>query len=314
MDSILKGALSDPVLFHALSLVLTLAANANVPNVEALTYRGEALKHMQVAMVDRRWKPTVSAITAMLMLIGYEYRIKGGDGGSISTHVRGVQVVMNMYQAENVAIVGQIRRALFWQHLLSCFVLGTLRLLSHEMYDDWKWPRYKEPQSRCTTPDGFSGLALGWLLEFAIILQDLTMLCTAVDTCAISGDTFFVDDAQANLESQSVDLLNASCVSCSSADSIYEACIYATYLCIYKLSIGIWNSCFIPEVCVDRILLRLANTAQDPRWTLSPSLLLWLLFVLGGLTERSSIKQRVKALIESAFSTRSRRYTSNEFL
>jgi hypothetical protein len=51
MDSVLKGALTDPILFFALSLVLTLSVNANVPNVEILTYRSKLLQGMQTAMV-----------------------------------------------------------------------------------------------------------------------------------------------------------------------------------------------------------------------------------------------------------------------
>ncbi|KAI8930411.1 hypothetical protein NX059_012491 [Plenodomus lindquistii] len=115
MDSILKGALTDPTLFHALSLVLTLAVNTNVPNVEILTYRSKLLESMQIAMVYPGWQPTASTITAMLMLIGYEYRIESGDTGSISTHIRGVQRMMSLYQVESIAVVAQMQRALFWQ-------------------------------------------------------------------------------------------------------------------------------------------------------------------------------------------------------
>jgi hypothetical protein len=301
LDRILEGALTDPALFHALSLVLTLAANANVPNVEILTYRGEVINGLRTSMSASGWKPNVSSITAMLMLIGYEYRIESSDSDSISTHIRGVQAMMGMYEAENIAVVEQIQRALFWQDLLSCFVLGTIRLLSHDMYNDWKYPRHLEGIPRWKTPTGFSGMIEGWPLDFAFVLQDLAMLCMIVDASASTGDTLFADDVQANLESRLVDLLSASRLSRSSVDPIYEACIYATYLCTYKLSVGIWNGCFVPEICVDRILSCLTHAVHDPRWAWSPSLLLWLLFVAGGLTGRLSMRQRVKTIVERVF-------------
>jgi hypothetical protein len=72
MEAVFKGALSDPALFHALSMVLSLAANKGVPNVECLTHRGELLGNLRTAM----WNPLklshVSTLTAMLLLIGIE--------------------------------------------------------------------------------------------------------------------------------------------------------------------------------------------------------------------------------------------------
>jgi hypothetical protein len=234
------------------------------------------------------------------MLIGYEYRIESGVAGNIFTHIRGVQMMMSLYQAGNIAVVAQMQCALFRQDLLGCFVLNTTRLISHKMYEGWKDPRHTDAQFCCATPNGFSGMIGDWPIKFAIILQDLAMLCKAVDERAITGDTPFVDDTQANLESRLVDLLNTSRISLSSADPIYEACTYVAYLCTYKLSVGIWKGSFIPEICVDRILSRLAAAAPDPRLAASRSLLLWL-FLVGGLTERSRIGQRVKTLINSVF-------------
>jgi hypothetical protein len=74
MESVSQGALTDPALFHALSLVLSLAANKDIPNLETLTNRGETLKNLAERMGNMQMVPQVSTLTAMLLLIGYEVR------------------------------------------------------------------------------------------------------------------------------------------------------------------------------------------------------------------------------------------------
>jgi hypothetical protein len=304
MDTILQGALTDPALFHALSLVLTLAVSNNVPNIDILVYRGELLQGLQMAMLEPGWKPKVSTISTLLMLIGYEYRIQGGDCDSIAAHIKGVQTMMNMFKAENVAVVEQVQRALFWQDLLSCFMLGTRRILSHEEYLDFQHVGVIDGLEAREIPPGFSSLIGTWPQNFTVILQDLDRLCAKVDRCEPDRpilEDLHIDNSQANIESRLVDLLSASRESVDSADPIYEACIFAAYLCTYKLCIGIWNGCFVPEICVNQILLRLMNASTDPRFASCPNLLLWLLFAAGGLTERKSMRERIKSLLKSVF-------------
>lgn len=81
MDDVFRGALSDPSMFHALSLALALAANAGVSNVEFLTHRGATLHDLRQRMSDSRLVPAVSTLTAMLMIIGYEVSINLDDIG-----------------------------------------------------------------------------------------------------------------------------------------------------------------------------------------------------------------------------------------
>jgi hypothetical protein len=75
MDKVFKGALSEPTLFHALSLVLSLAANQNIPNLECLKYRGAMLHDLRKRMSSPHVMPSISTLTAMLLLIGYEVTI-----------------------------------------------------------------------------------------------------------------------------------------------------------------------------------------------------------------------------------------------
>ena len=72
MDDVFRGALSDPLMFHALSLALSLAANMNVPNVECLTQRGATLRNLRHRLSNPGLVPSVSTLTAMLLIIGYE--------------------------------------------------------------------------------------------------------------------------------------------------------------------------------------------------------------------------------------------------
>jgi hypothetical protein len=297
MDTILKSALTDPALFHALSLVLALSANNNVTNVEILTYRGELLNGLSKGMQKPGWAPQVSTITAMLMLIGYEYRIDGGDAESIAIHVRGVQAMMRVLQAERVAVAEQVQRALFWQDLLSCLVLGTPRLLSHNDYRDFRNPHRVRDLDNTTLLSGFREHLELWPSDFTIVLQDLTFLCDILDNCLpcrTVAESFPIDNSQANLESRLVNLLYESRL--GSSDAVYEACIFAAYLCTYKLSSGIWGGCFVPELCADQILRHIMDVLSEP------ALLLWLLLVVGGLTEREDIRLRVTDLVNSVFS------------
>ncbi|KAF1850856.1 uncharacterized protein K460DRAFT_22889 [Cucurbitaria berberidis CBS 394.84] len=302
MDTVFRGALIDPALFHALSLVLALAAYNNLPNIEILTYRGELLNGLNTIMRKPGWKPKVSSITAMLMLISYEYRVDGANCDSIRAHIQGVQAIMNMCQAEDVTAVDQVQRALFWQDLISCLVLGTSRLLSHNCYQEFRNLRIVNVTKEL--PLGFLEVTYMWHMEFAAVVQDLTGLCTLVDKCDPTRtfiDELPIDDSQANIESRLVDLLSESRSSPACVDSIYEACIFATYLCTYNLSTGIWMGCFVPEVCVSRIIGCVTEAVHDPLWDSVPGLLLWLLCVSGGLTERKDVRKQVTVLIQSVF-------------
>lgn len=60
------------MMFHALSLALTLAGNINVTNVEYLTQRGAILRNIRQRMSDPGLVPSVSTLTAVLTVIGYE--------------------------------------------------------------------------------------------------------------------------------------------------------------------------------------------------------------------------------------------------
>jgi hypothetical protein len=301
METIFRGALTDPSLFHALSLVLSLAANNNLPNVEALSHRGELLTGIRTSMKKPDWTPKVSTLTAMLLLIGYEYRIDGANSDSIATHIRGVQMMMKACKERNVALIDEVQRALFWQDLISCLMAGTPRLLSHRDFRDFKITKDVQNLEVRSIPPGFARYIDQWPEDYIVVIQDLRALACVLDAkCGLESEpleVFPIDNDQANLESRIVDLLSDYRRFPSSTGPIYEACIFAAYLCTYKLSTGIWMGCYIPEVCVNQIIRCVSEAVRDARWKVTPSLLLWLLFVSGGLTERKHARVQVIALI-----------------
>ena len=305
METIFQGALADPSLFHALSLVLSLAANNNLPNVEVLTHRGELLNGIRLNIKGLDGVPKVSTITAMLLLIGYEYRIDGANCRTISAHIKGVQTMMQICKTQNVALIDEVQRALFWQDLLSCLMAGTPRFLSHMDFQDFQSSKSVDRSQQWQVPPGLRSSIAQWPSEFTVILQDLNALCWLVDSrCGDDKepiDVFPIDNDQANLESRLVDLLSECRASPNGTDPWYEASILGAYLCTYKLSTGIWMGCCIPEICITQIFKIVTRVPRGPQWETVPHLLKWLLFVSGGMTARRELRSQVARLIREIF-------------
>lgn len=105
----------EPALFHALSLVLTFAESNHVRNVEVLSHLCNLLSALRLDTQDSGWKPKVSTLTAMLLLVGYECRINDANRSIITTHMAGVQKMMRLCVDYGIVLNKEIRRALFWQ-------------------------------------------------------------------------------------------------------------------------------------------------------------------------------------------------------
>ena len=263
------------------------------------------------------WTPNVSTVIAMLILIGCEYRVEGANFAGIAAHIRGVQASIKTWSTQNLPVISQMQRALFWQDLISCLAIGTPRLLSHNHHENFLSLRDTGCLDVCVVPSGFLPVIHLWPSEFAVALEDLNALCWFADakktTKQTSSETlpqvllmaelddegFPVNNSQANLESRLVDLLSESRRTLALYDPIYEACIFAAYLCTYKLSKGAWEGCFVPEICALRVIRYVAESMFSPRPNESPGLLLWLLFVGGGLSERGDIRARAVAVAQS---------------
>ncbi|KAF2715313.1 hypothetical protein K504DRAFT_487022 [Pleomassaria siparia CBS 279.74] len=306
MESVSQGAFTDPALLHALSLVLALAANKDVANLECLNHRGETLRNLAERMGDMTLVPKVSTLTAMLVLIGYEYRVNGSSSHAISLHIRAIDEVIKMSRKANVAVSHSIRRALFWQDLFSCLFVRTTRLLSHKNYPEFCWARDHNRSHTYVVPSGFLALAETAPIPFSTLLQDLNALCILVDSScdpdSSPTDKLPIDNGQAWIESRLIDLLHESRGS-KDNPPLYDACIFALFLSTYKLSTGIWEGCFIPEFCASQVLGFVTQATTD---MMEPSKqdresILWLLFVAGGLAQRSRTKSRASALISRLY-------------
>ncbi|KAF2638967.1 hypothetical protein P280DRAFT_470969 [Massarina eburnea CBS 473.64] len=307
MDNIFKNTSSNPALFEALSLVLTLAANRNVPNLRCLEFRGATLHNLRGRMGNIHRVPSVSTLTAMLLLIGYEYNVDSSNTRSINLHVRAVQDVLGLL-ANNVLVSEVLQHALFWQDLYSCAFLGTKRLFSHHDYriHDGSNKRFETNQfsnfSSLSSPLGFS-ILVHESSEFGLILKNLSALCNKVDyhcTLEISYIQEMLQEDQCVLTSRTVDVLDEA-RKMGSGDRIYEACIIATLLCLYKFSTGIWEGCFMPEYFATQVMGLMLQARYDSRLREWPELLLWLLIVSGALSKELAVKKKAMRLIRFDF-------------
>jgi hypothetical protein len=76
MNNVFLGSLTQPEMFHALSLVLSLATSTSMQDLDALQHRGNMLKDVRRRMTDAKLVPSISTLTAMLLLIGSEVRMR----------------------------------------------------------------------------------------------------------------------------------------------------------------------------------------------------------------------------------------------
>lgn len=316
LNTLTQGALADTTFFHAFSLILALAANSNRPNQETFTSRGQVLKSLSTTVEDSEWKPAAPTIMAILILIGYEYRVQDAASSIAAIHIHGLLAMMRRLETENHPNAGQMQRALFWQDLMSSLATGAPRIFHPENHRGFTSLRDMGRLELCVLPPGFQSVSKFWPREFTIVLEDLHALCRFVDIkckvgrepsqepfnlplmAELDDEGYPVYNSQADLESRLVDLLSESRRVPVLTDPIYQACIFAAYLCTYKLSTGIWEGHFAAEKCVSGILNCLFNSAGDLRWRLLPKLLLWLLFTSGGLTEDEASRDQATLLLQ----------------
>jgi hypothetical protein len=308
-----QGALTDTSFFHALSLVLALATNSNRSNQETLTHHGELLKSLGSGIQKNESVPSASTIMAILILIGCEYRVQGARPGVIATHIRGLQAIMKNLHGQDQVLFDQVRRALFWQDVIASLVTASPRQFCLEKACHITSLRSVRFLDFWVLPGGFRPLVDFWPAGSVDVFKDLNALCLLVDIkysarqaprreipnvvlmADLDDEGYPMSNSQADIEARIVDLLSESGRVPALNDAIYQACLFAAYLCTYRLSAGIWAGHFVTERCVTEILDRIAMSSDDVRWKVFPELLLWLLFVSGGLTEKD--RNRTRAVV-----------------
>lgn len=317
MEVLERGALADPLLFYALSFAATLAINNDHRSADSLRYRGLLLRELHTTILKRPLRSNVSFAVALLVLIGSEYRTENTDRRAVEWHLRGMHAVVAANTTSPKSHL--LQRALFWQDLISCLAVNTPRLLSHMTPSDCRHlssaPRIAKPFLEC----GFRASGLKFASGFWIIVEDIRNLCRIVDTQLNFGDSsaslgcdvrllaelddegYPIDNAQANIESRVVDLLTEARQKSEFYGALYQACLYAAYLCTYKVSAGLWEGQFVPEICASRILDHVAQAVRSEVPMFSTNLLVWLLFISGGLTERHETRSRALALFKQSY-------------
>jgi hypothetical protein len=323
--------LADKALFHALSLLLALAANGHKPNYETMYHRGQVLESLNCDLSHSDGGAlSLQTITAILMLISYEYRVQDTIPipANSAAHIRGLQSIINQRSIStsgyNHACIKQIQRALFWQDIICSLATGTPRLLQLDNHDAFTRLREnKTYHSYFILPQGFKLHAHGWPATSFSVFEDLNAMCCLVDRIHgqegallhsdhdaaasiplmedLDDEGYPVYNSQANLEIRLVDLLSKTVRSNSQKqeDLIYRACLFAAYLCTYRLSSGLWAGHFAPEICVTEILnCMTAFTRHMSPWNLAPAVSFWLLHVAGGLTKSEGNRDQAAVLVK----------------
>ncbi|KAG8666747.1 hypothetical protein FPOAC1_011563 [Fusarium poae] len=326
--------LADKTLFHALSLLLVSEANNHLPNHETLHHRGQVLECLSLDLLhSRSGIPSLQVITAILMLISYEYRVHDTQSthGTAALHIRGLQKII--YQPEILASgynperVQQIQRALFWQDIICSLATGTPRLLSLDNNNAFDLLRENKVYgSYFVLPEGLALYTGSWPETSLAVFEDLNAMCQLVDgmhgqntssahlyDSDVHTTTLLIplmedlDDEgyplynnQADLEIRLVDLLSQTRAKPHNQDDlIYRACLFAACLCTYRLSSGIWEGQYVPEKCVTEILDCIEDfTRHMSPWKFAPDISFWLLNVAGGLTKNQLNRKRAAALVQ----------------
>ncbi|KAJ0126354.1 hypothetical protein HZ326_30539 [Fusarium oxysporum f. sp. albedinis] len=327
--------LTHKSLFHALSLLLALAANDYQQNYETMHHRSQVLQSLNQDFSRFGGDSTLlHTITAILMLISYEYRVRDTNprSDSAATHIHGLQSIISqpniLTSRHSVALVSLIQRALLWQDIICSLATGAPRLL--QVDNRGIFTRLREDQmyrSYFVLPQGFLLHTYGWPASASTVFEDLNALCGLVDTMRRRGraSISFVDNdymgtsvssmqlmenmdhegyplcnSQANLQIRLVDLLSGTRRDGPQSQDvlIYRACLFAAYLCTYRLSEGVWGGYFAPEKCVTEILNCMTDFArQMSPWKLTPDISLWLLYMAGGLTKVQYHKNQATVLV-----------------
>jgi len=323
----LSSFLTDNTLFHALSLVLALEANNHLPNYETLYHRGKVLEFLKLSLGNA---PSLQSITAILILISYEYRVQDTRPAA-AIHIRGLQTVLRQFDilacGYRSAQIQKTQRALFWQDIMCSLATGTPRLLRFDVDDVFARLRDdKNYQQYFALPEGFRIHIDDRPATSVRVFADLNALCCLVDTVhrqkrlpGRSADTdaddatvpiplmedlddegYPLSNVQANLQIRLVDLLSETRSGPQKEKTlIYRACLFAAYLCTYRLSSGIWEGYFAPETCVAEILNCMENfTRHMSPWRLAPDISFWLLLVAGGLTKSRANRSRAVLLVQ----------------
>ncbi|KAG5789740.1 hypothetical protein H9Q69_011185 [Fusarium xylarioides] len=323
-------------LFHALSLLLASAANNFQPNYETMHHRSQVLSSLNRDLSHFGGNSTIiHTITAILMVISYEYRVRDAYPGNAcaATHMRGLQTIISqpniLASQYSVLHVTQVQRALFWQDIICSLATGAPRLLQFDNRGIFTRLREDETyRSYFTLPQGFIPHSQGWPVEASSVFEDLNALCCIVDTMrqGKGASISLVDNAnedtlanpvplmedfddegyplcnsQAELQIRLVDLLSGTRRDGSQSEEalIYRACLFAAYLCTYRLSEGVWGGYFAPEKCVTKILDCMTDfTRQISPWKLAPDITFWLLYMAGGLTKSQLHEEQAAALLE----------------
>lgn len=143
---------------------------------------------------------------------------------------------------------------------------------------------------------GFFNLPESSPLDFLTVLDDINAPCVLRDSCCMCGNcpinNIRTDNCQACIESRLTNL-RKDAISSGILHPCFEACIYAAYVCMYKLFTATWEATFIPTFCSCQVLRFVQNTRADRQWDNCSDFFIWLVFVEGAFAHESSVQKQV---------------------
>lgn len=85
-------------------------------NAECLMHRGEVLKGIAENLPFGEDSQAIqsSTLSAILLLIGYEYRVEGSNADNVAVHLKAMEELIHLYNRANMFFCDTMRRALFW--------------------------------------------------------------------------------------------------------------------------------------------------------------------------------------------------------
>jgi hypothetical protein len=290
--------LDDPAIANALMMSLTLAANGDLVDAEFLRYKDRAMQRINKNIICASQDSIHAAICAILLLIGVEWRL--GVKPHVEVHFSGLQQLLKLCNDRSIFICDGIKRAVFWQDLMSALTTGTARTVAHDAFPELHWKR-DTVTSHYLLSSGFAQRRWMFSEDLVHILEDIRALQQLRTLPEFNPPDALhvrhVDNQQAWIESRLYDMHALT----DSANHFTRSCILTAYLITYELFSEIWAAELIPGHCAAMLLRHLDDAQHCLNWVGHEELLTWMLFVGGTFASSSAIRRQYAALIHGPY-------------
>ncbi|KAL9075795.1 MAG: hypothetical protein Q9157_003896 [Trypethelium eluteriae] len=280
LHTVFRSSIADPALLNAILMALTFAVHNDPMDAKFLSYRGQTLRWVNERLQSTASGVAPATIGAVLFLIGVEARRR--DTKSVEMHMSGLALIMQLCTIHQAILHDGIKRAIFWQDLLSAILTGSRRIMSHEFFAELSWTRDPLCLSIAQIPEGFgtSEDVLG--NTFLSIVQDIRALQVIRDTTDVDQrdavTIMHLDNHQASIESR---LYNLGKDPMRFQNPTLYCCILTAHICTYMLFTEVWGASWVPLYLASWLLEQLQTTGMKELMNEHRDLFLWVICVGG---------------------------------